>query len=270
MIKKRFLKRILALLILLSTVVCLFGCFEPTTYEKDGVTYRKTDTGWCVTFVDDLNNDSSAKSIYVLEEIDGKNVVEVHGFSFLGIGGTRFTFSNTERIYFPWCIENSFPRHNLWYEEINSPKQLSYFISASTLAIIDTFDFGQKYVIPSILYADLSDKSTENVNLGESINSFLEDKFNLFLPANISYFFNYEDNPNEGYFFVDIIEETGKLTKPPYDPKLEGYTFDGWYSDKECTALWDFENDIVTIEFDENNERIYEEICLYAKWVENN
>ena len=78
--------------------------------------------------------------------------------------------------------------------------------------------------------------------------------------------FNYDNNPNEGYFFVDLIEESGKLMKPPYDPRRDGYTFQGWYKDEACIKAWDFENDTVTIQFDEEGNHIYEEIRLYAKW----
>ena len=65
---------------------------------------------------------------------------------------------------------------------------------------------------------------------------------------------------------MDLIEETGKLTKPPYDPKRVGYEFRGWYKDSKCEEEWDFEKDIVEIHFDEEGNRIYEEFCLYAKW----
>ena len=89
---------------------------------------------------------------------------------------------------------------------------------------------------------------------------------NRYVPANIAYLFNHEGSPNRNYFFIDIIEESGKLTKPPYDPKREGYTFAGWYKDEACTEIFDFDNDIVEIKFDEEGNRIYEEFCLYAKW----
>ena len=134
---------------------------------------------------------------------------------------------------------------------------LEYVISSSTSILVGTDARGLKFVIPFKKYTEMLSWKNKHFNS------------DIFLPANISYFFNYDANPNEGYFFVDLVEESGKLTKPPYDPKREGYTFDGWYTDKECTTVWDFENDTVTISFDENGERIYEEICLYAKWVGN-
>ncbi len=40
-------------------------------------------------------------------------------------------------------------------------------------------------------------------------------------------------------------------------PTKEGYVFTGWYYDKDCTAEWNLENDIVTGSF-----------TLYAGWEE--
>ena len=94
--------------------------------------------------------------------------------------------------------------------------------------------------------------------------------YETYLPANISYMFNHAGNPNKGYFFIDLIEESGKIMKPPYDPRREGYSFLGWYKDEGCTEAWDFENDEVEIHFDEEGNRIYEEIKLYAGWEKEN
>lgn len=43
----------------------------------------------------------------------------------------------------------------------------------------------------------------------------------------------------------------------PASPSEDGYTFTGWYKDKETTELWDFSKDKVT-----------EDITLYAGWTE--
>ena len=56
---------------------------------------------------------------------------------------------------------------------------------------------------------------------------------------------------------IDAIKVTeGKTVAEPAEPKAEGYTFEGWYKEKECTNKWDFANDTVT-----------EDITLYAKWT---
>lgn len=47
----------------------------------------------------------------------------------------------------------------------------------------------------------------------------------------------------------------GSRIPKPNDPKREGYVFTGWYSDKECSILWDFEED-----------RVMEKTYLYAGW----
>ena len=53
------------------------------------------------------------------------------------------------------------------------------------------------------------------------------------------------------------IASGGKVTQPAA-PTAEGWTFDGWYKEAECTSAWDFANDTVT-----------EATTLYAKWIRN-
>lgn len=47
----------------------------------------------------------------------------------------------------------------------------------------------------------------------------------------------------------------GDKITPPADPVLEGYIFNGWYKNEECTEAWDYDTDVVT-----------GNITLYAKW----
>ncbi len=49
---------------------------------------------------------------------------------------------------------------------------------------------------------------------------------------------------------------SGNTIEKPSDPEREGYTFAGWYTDKECTAEFDFET------------KTTKSITLYAKWTE--
>ncbi|MBQ7972350.1 MAG: leucine-rich repeat protein [Lachnospiraceae bacterium] len=48
------------------------------------------------------------------------------------------------------------------------------------------------------------------------------------------------------------------LIEEPNDAKKNGYFFTGWYKDKECTKVWDFEND-----------RITGDTYLYAGWTQD-
>ncbi len=50
---------------------------------------------------------------------------------------------------------------------------------------------------------------------------------------------------------VDI----GTKAMKPTDPAQTGWRFDGWYTDKDCTAAYDFDKEVT------------ENITLYAKWV---
>lgn len=54
----------------------------------------------------------------------------------------------------------------------------------------------------------------------------------------------------------DTIDYNSLVTRPA-DPESDEYIFQGWYSDKNLTKLWDFENDRVTQKY----------TYLYAKWT---
>ena len=51
------------------------------------------------------------------------------------------------------------------------------------------------------------------------------------------------------------VQKNSTLEKPQ-DPTLDGYTFDGWYTDKEYTKAYDF------------SEKVTKSFKLYAKWTE--
>ncbi len=50
-----------------------------------------------------------------------------------------------------------------------------------------------------------------------------------------------------------------ELVAKPEEPVKEGYTFDGWYTDRSCTNEWDMSSDTVT-----------QSMTLYAGWIKNN
>lgn len=85
--------------------------------------------------------------------------------------------------------------------------------------------------------------------------------------ANTSYMFNYEGEPNEGYFFINDFERGGLIEDTPYEPRREGYTFAGWYKEPECVNAWDFTKDTLpAAEYDEEENLKFVETKLYAKW----
>ena len=84
-------------------------------------------------------------------------------------------------------------------------------------------------------------------------------------PENIAFMLNYEEAPNEGYYYTATKLYSGKIKKP-IAPGRYGYKLTGWYKDEACTEEWDFETDEITVLFDEDGRRVYEVIKLYAKW----
>lgn len=79
--------------------------------------------------------------------------------------------------------------------------------------------------------------------------------------ANISYMYNYDNSPNNDYYFI-FNSENGKVIEPKYSPVREGYEFLGWYKEKECINEWIFDEDY----FFEKEGENYEEYKLFAKW----
>lgn len=55
---------------------------------------------------------------------------------------------------------------------------------------------------------------------------------------------------------AEQVQQGGTANRPA-DPTRSGYTFEGWYTDKQYTALYDFGSPVHT------------SITLYAKWTEN-
>ena len=260
-------KKILALLTLILVIPSLQSCNSIRKAFETGlsadVEYREFENS-CTAY--ELTKKGREKEVvYVLDEYRGKPVTALGKPGYIVGIGPDFSSENLKKIYFPW-------RLSVLYGSCQYGETVEYAISASTKIIpagITGHRFYSNYNSDKQIKFVMPLCTFELVRGGWHIDSFYyvdNDLRSDLVPANIAYFFNYNDNPNEGYFFVDLLESTGKLTKPPYDPKREGYEFDGWYVDKECTQKWNFDNDVVTINFDEEENRIYEEFCLYAKW----
>ena len=85
--------------------------------------------------------------------------------------------------------------------------------------------------------------------------------------ANVVYYLN--DGGEEICFADDCDGE--KITFVPPEPQREGYTFGGWYKEKECIKEWDFEKDEVPAKaYDDEGNYLFQETSLYAKWNKKN
>ena len=72
---------------------------------------------------------------------------------------------------------------------------------------------------------------------------------------NISYSVSFYTGSGSTFNMSTQTVKHGKYVTRPINPTREGYTFAGWYIDKDCTTVWKFESDPVL-----NN------MTLYAKW----
>ena len=239
-----FLLTLLLCAMLTSLVACrkgelIDGIMYYTVYRDDVPSY------YSVYALAEASNDK--KIVYIPDEVNGLPVKSVSNLAYFS--SAHFNSDAMERLYFPWSITYSDGERDNCFFGASSLSDYIIIISPSMNSII-TYDVSFHNCVPLALY--------------ESMNA--SDR-RAFIPANVAYMFNYEENPNEGYFFIDLVEdEGGVLTKPPYDPKREGYTFVGWFKDAGCEDAWSFESDTITLRFDENDYLIYEEIRLYAGW----
>ncbi|MDE6361849.1 MAG: InlB B-repeat-containing protein [Clostridia bacterium] len=94
--------------------------------------------------------------------------------------------------------------------------------------------------------------------LDSFIDNFAERNYGTkFYPANVSYYYNYEEAPNDGYYWVDDLNLGDRIKTIPDNPQREGYEFCGWYKEKECI------NEVML----SNLIKGEEEIELFAKWI---
>lgn len=80
---------------------------------------------------------------------------------------------------------------------------------------------------------------------------------NCIFSANVSFEINYQADNISNLYRIDNVEVGEKITIPP-TPVREGYSFAGWYKEKECANIWDF-NESPNIEDGH-------ELVLYAGW----
>ena len=85
--------------------------------------------------------------------------------------------------------------------------------------------------------------------------------------GNVSYMYNYDNSPNDGYYWVDNYTNNSIEFIPPA-PIRDGYEFQGWYKEPECLNAWNFETDVLgdDIIITDVKINVYTGTYLYAKW----
>lgn len=237
MVKNKIFKQSGLSILLMLSIVGLTAC-RPEYNEN----YRTVSTEF---FKVALHDKDSYAIVYELSDLGKEQEVlgipsHVEGFPVKQIGMQllwgRLGISSDylKKLYIPYTIENTIQNYSIIAnldEVVLIPQHLEYD-SAKTV----------------IISQDCYDTLQNNVGAWETQK-----------PANISYYFNYEDAPNSNIFWIDLIRGED-LYIHPEAPVRDGYTFIGWFTDEEVTMQWDGN-------WPSNTE---ETIDLFAGWNKNN
>lgn len=95
-------------------------------------------------------------------------------------------------------------------------------------------------------FASTTFNSCDNLTIysyeGSKIEKYAKDYGINFVSIGYTVYFEIPGR-NDLSFSIGVLENG--LIPVPEDPKVDGYTFLGWYKDRELTILWDFEKDRV-------------------------
>ena len=151
------------------------------------------------------------------------------------------------RLYFPSTIEGITKMRDGFY--MSNYECKTFFCNKP----MDLFQFNSNahnkghYYVPSEYYDGYVELNVRDPSILRSLYK-----------ANVCYYYNLQESD---YYYVDYYDADSLIEFIPPDPVNEGYSFGGWYKEKECINKWDFEKDTVSLEEDEI------EIKLYAKWI---
>ena len=226
------------------------------------------------------NFDEPKTEIYVPAYYKGKEVCYTW-FVDTSLAQNEYGIDATgaEKVYFPFCHCAMPNTTGTVYDYDGKENEPSYNFFASTSAVtsnileVPFWSSGKKGTyITSIMYNERKESYANEYEIRE-INGYkfyVGEYEQFFQIANTSYMFNYEGEPNEGYFFINEFERGGLIEDTPYEPQRAGYKFAGWYKEAACINAWDFERDrLPQAEYDADGNLKFIETKLYAKWVKN-
>lgn len=286
---KKTIKRIGAIALSCMTIFCATSCKMEDRFIEDGdfIYYRTRgyEDEVCYAIVG-TTEQGFKENVYVPTHYKGREIKFTNYYKAGYMGGAEnyaLELKNCRNLYFTYLIH--FP-HMLGSSFIGSPENI-YFINdgdtkfsidfiwgtilglESTTAYVSSFAYDKlkRYTSseynPEMFHEVGNSKYIFNGNLGSTLVE------RIFIKANVSYMFNYENSPNNDYFFINDFERGGLIENTPYEPIREGYTFGGWYKEPECIHKWNFATDkLPKAEYDENGYVVdFVETKLYAKWI---
>lgn len=251
---------LLAVLLSISLLVLLFIIlwvliFHKSTYEDQGFKFNVSPEG---CYKEDL---SSCKFATIFELSD--------------------ELKDDEIIFFPESIGGIEKQINIGMHEglirdksklLNSDKAKVVYINGENTNIIYT---AFRY-FPNLETVVINNVENYDILNSYFYSSYLKGNYEIIVPhemqlndskiahqllrevkkSRVSYYYNYEDSPNNGLYIIGI-EKEGDMIFKPNDPAREGYIFSGWFTEKECINEFDFGN--------EDNKNL-NNLQLFAKW----
>lgn len=230
-------KRIQAmLLVLLVMTVMLTGCGEKKTGEYFHYVVKKTDDGKYIQIMELTDLGKEQEYIIIPSEIDGIKVEKLGGAYYHGA----------------WESEKLRKVYVASYEEIFSGDNFFEQCQGLEKIILLFVPTVGGYESPGYNYS---------LNLQQTIDSSICGR------ANISFRYNYTDAPNDGFYWIDDLDDE-LITYIPPAPERKGYMFGGWYKESECINAWNFATDKIPPKvWDETGLLEYQETNLYAQWI---
>jgi len=131
------------------------------------------------------------------------------------------------------------------------------------------YDLEEPFYLVDLLPYTLEDKQVEwLIENGEESTPVLSNEYKSISYQNMTWLlapsndYDFEQDENGQYYY------NSKIVAIPPAPERKGYTFGGWYKEPECINEWDFETDTLPeLKLNENEEIVFQETTLYAKWV---
>ncbi|MCH5153207.1 MAG: InlB B-repeat-containing protein [Clostridiales bacterium] len=251
----------LALCILLLFVLI----FTLSACKKDGYDWHITYNSMCFELIPQ-KTENGKDYYYIAGDLEDKTVKNyfipmlVNGFPVraFGWGGfasrshTKLEHFSLQKLYMPGTIVEHYSQSQ-YFSDLNCNLQVYYcgeVIDLYKMCPIDLESYVVNYYVPVNKLSSFQ----------KVFNNGIATTCGLY-KANISYRLNSEDMCE--YYYVDNIESGSKIQNIPPEPTRAGYTFGGWYTEKECTIKWDFDN-VPTVS---NNDDSFVEFALYAKWT---
>lgn len=250
-------KNLILLTILVISLLFLSAC-EDWEFSVDGVTYRVISSENKYVAIGELNSDNMDASVFIPAKINGYTVTKIGYTVYMnGVAGIPVNIGKVNRLYFPQTIQ-SIQGGYLEYviRGIKTENDKIYCFYCGKTIDVSGFYYGAKekqlyrIYVPSADYDEYLSLSTSRHPMYESIIQ----------KANVVYYLNFGEND---YYYVDYYENSEIIKYIPPTPTRKGYSFCGWFKEKDCVNQWNF--DVDTVRVDENSV----EVELYAKWVKN-